>query len=109
MKNLVFVAIIAAVSSFMLQSCTSAPEDKVKDLSKDGSIETQISVQHLDSLHDLLITTHKVWIKNNLTETLISRDTIPFLGNTVVDGDDGNGNIKALWVKKDYELYITVK
>jgi hypothetical protein len=109
MKKLFFLAFILFATLSLLQSCASAPEDKVKDISKDGSIETQISVEHLDTLHDILITTHKVWIKNNLHETLISRDTIPFLGTTIVDGDDGNGNIKALWVKKDYELYITVK
>lgn len=84
-----------------------APEDAVTSVSKNGSVETVVSVEHADSA-DILITKHKVWVKNNLVKEITERDTIPVLGDTVVTVTN-NGNELQQTVKKDYEFYITVQ
>ncbi|TXF75819.1 hypothetical protein [Chryseobacterium sp.] len=82
-------------------------EDAVASVSKNGSIETVVSVEHADSA-DILVTRHKVWVKNSLAREIIKRDTIPVLGDTVVSVSN-NGNDVKQTVKKDYEFYITVQ
>lgn len=80
-------------------------EDLTQNVNKEGAIETQLSVEHLDSQYDVMITTYKVWVKNDLYKTIVQRDTIPTLGE--MDAQDPTGQtIKA---KRDYEFYITVK
>jgi hypothetical protein len=39
----------------------------------------------------------------------IYTDTIPTLGIKNTEGEDENGNTQTLPVKKEYEIYITVK
>lgn len=84
-----------------------APEDAVTSVSKNGSVETVVSVEHADSA-DILVTKHKVWVKNSLVKEITERDTIPVLGDTVVTITN-NGNEVQQTVKKDYEFYITVQ
>ncbi len=93
--------------SVLFYSCSN--EDKTKDISKDGSVETVLSVEHLNSDKDILVTKHKVWIKNQLYKEYIYSDTIPSLGITKTEGEDENGNTQNLPIKKEYEIYITVK
>lgn len=84
-------------------------EDVVKEPSKDGAIETQISVEHKNGI-DVLTTVNKVWIKNRVDTTIIKVDTLKSLGTMTADGDeDENGNVPKVTVPKNYELYITVK
>jgi hypothetical protein len=74
-------------------------EDRVQtqDISRESAIETVVSTEtdRSDTTKVLLITTHKVWRKNNLINEFRKVDTIPSL-NTATE-------------KKDYEFYITVK
>lgn len=96
---------------FGLISCENPGdnEDVVQTPSKDGAIETQISIEHKVG-YDLLITTNKIWVKNRIEKTIIRTDTLKSLGNIMVEGDeDENGNIPKVLVPKNYELFITVK
>ncbi len=97
------------ISSIALVSCSDDKEDLTNSVNKEGAVESAVTVEHLDSLHDVLITHHKVW--NNSTEfkTIEYRDTLPALGihNTVAENQDGD--VKNVSVKKDYEIFITVK
>lgn len=90
-------------------ACNNENEDVTDSVNKSGSVETAVQVIHIDSLHDELVTTHKVWVKNTVFKTLEYRDTIPALGteNTVAENEDGD--TKNVSLKKDYEIYITVK
>ena len=88
---------------------SSGEEDQGKTLDKDGSVETAISVQHADSTHDIILTSHKVWIKNKEYTTLIHRDTIPSLDSTTTTAENNNGDTQKVRLKKDYQLFITVK
>lgn len=83
-------------------------EDVVQQPDKDGSIETILSVTHADSV-DILTTTHKVWVKGNLSKTIVKTDTLSALGMINVTAEDKDGHTETKSVKKDYEFFITVK
>jgi len=90
-------------------SCTDKKEDVTDTVNRAGAIETSVSVQHADSTHDVILTTHKVWVNFNEFKTVVHQDTVPALGieNTVAENADGDTrNVK---VPKDYEIFITVK
>jgi hypothetical protein len=94
--------------------CTTSCEDEeekdlVNEVNKNGSIETSVSVNHLDSTHDLLVTKHIVWTNGNTSKTIINSDTIPALGSAMVEAEDEKGEAKNAMAKKGYEIFITVK
>lgn len=87
---------------------TEEKEDEVQNVDKKASVETELSVQHIDTA-DVLITKHKIWKDNKLFKEIIKRDTIPALGDSLQMVEDANGNEHNTKVKKDYEFYITVQ
>ncbi|REC80385.1 hypothetical protein DRF60_01355 [Chryseobacterium elymi] len=91
-----------------LTACKKEKEDEVNSVDKTGSIETVLSVEHLDTA-DILITRHKIWKDKKLFKEIIKKDTIPGLGDTLVAGEDGDGNDHIAKTKKDYEFFITVQ
>ena len=86
-------------------------DDKVetKDISRNGSIETQLTTVHLADNRDVLITTHKIWKNGALEREVNHTDTIPALGSATTEAADANGNAATTVGQKDYEFYITVK
>lgn len=83
-------------------------EDEVNNVDKKSAIETELSIQHIDTA-DVLITKHKIWKNNKLFKEIIKRDTIPSLGDTLQIVEDEAGNEHDTKVKKEYEFYITVQ
>lgn len=105
-KNQIFLLLLGILS---LQSCNEEyKEDEVSSIDKNASIETELSVKHIDSA-DVLITKHKIWKNNKLFKEIIKTDTIPSLGDTLVSGEDNDGYEQTAKTKKDYEFYITVQ
>ena len=101
---------ILGLSSLLVFAFTSCDDDdKVKEVSKDGSVETVMSMEHLNKNMDVLKTSHKIWVKNNLVKTVIHTDTIPSLGLTTEEAENSDGDTKNVTLKKDYEIFITVK
>lgn len=98
----------ALLLTSLFLSCKEKNEDIVTEPNKEGSIETVVSVKHEEGF-DILTTTHKVWVKNQLDKTLVKIDTLKSLGLTTVEGEDRDGYTEKVQVKKDYEFYITVK
>lgn len=80
-------------------------EDVVNEVPKNGSIETNVKVEHLNDSLDLLITEHKVWKNPSTMKSVVQKDTIPSLGTTTVKDDKDVPQI----IKKEYDIYITVK
>ncbi len=106
MNRRIFYLVVAGVLPFF-SACDN--EDKVKEISKDGAIETTINVEHIGDKLDVVKTTHKVWISNMLVKTAVHTDTIPALGVLKTETETTAGATKEIAVKKDYEFYITVK
>ncbi|MEI7676031.1 MAG: hypothetical protein WCJ03_04560 [Bacteroidales bacterium] len=95
------------ISALAFQACEN--DDKVKEVSKNGSIETSISVDHFNDSLDILVSTNKVWVHNALVKTTVHADTVPSLGIDMEEAENDNGDLQNVALKKDYELYITVK
>ncbi len=80
-------------------------EDIVNEVPKDGSIETNIGVEHLNDSLDILVTNYKIYKNSNTNKVIVKRDTIPALGTTKVKDDKDQEQI----IKKDYNIFITIK
>jgi hypothetical protein len=100
-------ALFIVLSTFST-GCDNSNEDVTKTVDKNGSVETAVQITHLDNDYDLLITTHKVWVKQNIYKTVEYRDTIPSLVNELRP-QSAEADTKDAREKKDYEIYITVK
>ncbi len=93
--------------------CSSCKDEKNEDLTpevnKNGAVETSVTVEHVDSLNDVLVTKHIVWNKGAAAGTFEYRDTIPALGSNNTEVKDEFGYDKKVEAKKEYEIFITVK
>jgi hypothetical protein len=87
------VLIVTVVCLIVYTASLPAADDKTQSVDRTGSVETDVSVQHADSAHDVLLTSHKVWLHDSVYKTLLYHDTIPALDS----------------VRKDYQIFITVK
>jgi hypothetical protein len=85
------------------------PEDVTQTVNKEGAVETQMDIQHIDSQKDVMQIRHKVWAKGNLVKEFVTYDTIPALGEIETTAKDNNGDENDVKVKQDYEIYFTVK
>ncbi len=110
MKPIV-LAILGGAALLLLFSCDDKKqnEDITQNVNKNGSVETAVQIEHLDSLHDILITSHKIWVKNQEVKTIFYRDTLPMLGTEHTLAENADGEKKEIQVKKEYEIFITVK
>ena len=84
-------------------------QDETKSMETKGSIETSISVAHLDGQHDILTTKHVIWAQDTVVITIISDDTLPSLGQVYADLEDSTGSTQGAYIPRDYEIYLTVK
>src|ERR1035437_4214282 len=101
------IILMSFILFISIVSCNN--EDPVKEISKEGSIETSISIEHKDSLHDVITTTHKVWIHNKIVKKSVYNDTIPALKDSAQVAEQIKNGTKSVLAPKDYEVYITVK
>jgi hypothetical protein len=109
MKPIILV-IICSLLILLIASCKDEKnEDITQEVNKNGAVETAIEIKHLDSLNDVLITTHKIWVKNILTKEISYKDTIASLGKTSIDAENKDGDTKKVTINKEYEIFITVK
>lgn len=100
-----FYNLLLLLMTIPFVSCNEDKKDISETVNHDGSVETQIGVDHLDNEHDILITSYKIWKAGSLQKEIVRRDTLPALGQFNETDDQG----KTVSGKKDYELYITVK
>jgi hypothetical protein len=84
-------------------------EDITTTVNKNGSVESAILVTPLDSAYNILTTTHKVWVKDTVYKTIEYRDTVPALGTELRTGENEEGESTTVPVRKEYEIFITVK
>lgn len=106
MKKLLLMPVtLAAILS--LQSCGN--EDETREVNKEGAIESELNVIHLNDSLDVLTTTHTIWVAGNQKKQIVHKDTIPSLGIVNTDAENNEGVSVKVPVKKDYEFYVTVK
>ena len=103
------IFVVFAASAVVI-SCNDKEykNDEVNSVDRKGAVETQLSVVKGDSA-DVLVTKHNVWKNNKLVKEIVTRDTIPALGDTLSVVEDTNGNEQNAKIKKEYEFYITVQ
>ena len=103
------IAGLVTLASNAIFSCSGKKEDETDTVNRAGAIETSVSVQHADSTHDVVLTTHKVWVNFSEYKTVVHADTVPSLGVLDTDAENSDGETKKVKVPKDYEIFITVK
>ena len=106
MKKLLLMTVIM-MAGVALQGCEN--EDETRQVNKEGAIETELSVAHLNVSQDILTTTHKIWVAGKTSRVIIHKDTIPTLGVINTEAENKDGDTKTVPVRKDYEFYVTVK
>ncbi len=108
---IIFLAclLLICIALVVNMSSRGPSEDQTQSVDRNGSVETSVSVEHADSTHDVILTTHKVWLHGGEQGTLVHRDTIPTLDSLTTDAENGEGDTKSVRVKKDYQIFITVK
>ena len=104
-----FIAGLLTLTSSSLVSCSDKKQDETETVNRAGAIETSVSVQHVDSARDVVLTTHKVWVKFAEYKTFVHADTVPTLGMIDTNAENSNGDTQKVTVPKDYEIFITVK
>lgn len=109
MKKYITTSLLLASTIFVTSCSDEEEKDLVNEVNKNGSIETSVSVNHLDSTHDLLVTKHTVWTNGNTSKTIVNNDTIPALGSAMIEAEDEKSEAKNVMAKKAYEIFITVK
>ncbi len=104
------ITTISLLSMFIFSSCKEKQnEDITTGVNKSGSVETIVSTEHADSLNDILITKYKVWVHGSEYKQIEHRDTVPALGLETKTAENKDGDTKSVTVKKDYEIYITIR
>ena len=106
--NLILI-FLATISFSSCKEEEKSNEDLTNTVNKNGSVETSVTVQHLDSLNDILVTKHKVWHAGNISKDISYSDTIPALGVENKSVKNSAGESQQAEVKKDYEIFITVE
>ena len=95
--------------TFLAAACSEDKEDETAVVDRSGSVETAVSVEHADSTHDVLLTRHKVWVNYKEYTTIEHRDTVPALGMLNTEAENSGAETQNVSVKKDYQIFITVK
>lgn len=103
MRN--FLALLCTIS--LVYGCSSK-EPAVASLKKDKTIEVTFETQRLGDTSVVLLTHQNVYIKGNLVKTVLKRDTLPALGDSIQTVEE-DGNEKQVRLPKEYEFFVTVK
>jgi hypothetical protein len=101
MKKSVLAVCIASI----VMACNSEKEDLVQEVPKNGTIESNVTVTHLDANFDVLQTTYKVNKSGYQSQFITHTDTIPSLGTKLMEDENQNHQI----IQEDYDIFITIK
>ena len=109
MKRIFAVGLSIILTTVVVSCEENQQEDITNEVNKNGSVESSVTVDHLDNMNDVLITKHAVWVKGNKLKDIEYRDTVPTLGTENKTAENSEGDTKTVEVKKEYEIFITVK
>lgn len=97
---------------FALLSCSGSDNDNgdlTTAVNKNGAVESSLLMTPLNSSYTILTTTHKVWVRDTVYKIIQYHDTLPALGTEMATAENKDGETQTVPVKKEYEIYITVK
>jgi hypothetical protein len=97
------------VLCLLLSACEEKNDDKVKTVDKTGSVEMKVAVTHLNDTEDVMRTEKVFWVKGNAVKSIVNLDTVPALGSTREVAENSEGEDTTVSIKKNYQIFITVK
>ncbi|WP_367865074.1 hypothetical protein [Pedobacter sp. WC2423] len=100
--------LVIAILALSFVACKQENDDKVKEVDKNGSVETKVHISHLNDSLDVMKTENIFWVKHKNVKEVTRLDTIPALGFSTEQGENSAGQDTTLKVKKNYQLFITV-
>ena len=102
---------IVAVSALVLlfSACEKQNKDQVKDVDKSGSVEVKVHITHLNEDSDVMRTEKIFWVKGQQVKSVVDLDTVPALGNIREVAENSAGEDTTVSIKKNYQIFITVK
>jgi hypothetical protein len=104
-KNLLSVIVVALLFS----ACEQKNDDKVKAVDKTGSVEMKVAINHLNEDQDVMRTEKVFWVKGAAVRSIVNLDTVPALGSTREVAENADGEDTTVSIKKNYQIFITVK
>jgi hypothetical protein len=104
-KNLISAIFI----SILFSACEEKNDDKVKAVDKNGSVEMKVDISHLNPEQDVMRTEKVFWVKGAAVRSIVNLDTVPALGSTREVAENSEGEDTTVSIKKNYQIFITVK
>lgn len=93
----------------ILISCSKSDDAKTAELNKDGTVEVIFNTRHLNDSFDILTTTKNVYKQGNMVKAIVTNDTLPSLGKSTAEGTNDDGETKSVDMKKEYNMFVTIK
>jgi len=101
--------IALCVLTLAFAGCQEENDDKVKTVDQSGSVEMKVGISHLNDSLDVMKTENVFWVKGKSHKTVVRLDTIPSLGRTKEVAENTAGDDTTVTIKKNYQIFITVK
>jgi hypothetical protein len=97
------------LSCLLLSACSPKNDDQVKTVDKSGSVEMKVDISHLNDVQDVMKTEKVFWSKGKVVKSVTDLDTVPALGSTKEQAENSDGEDTTVTIKKNYQIFITVK
>ena len=98
-----------SVLVLLFSACEKQNKDQVKEVDKNGSVEMKVHITHLNSESDVMRTEKIFWVKGQQVKSVVNLDTVPALGNIQEVAENSAGEDTTVSIKKNYQIFITVK
>jgi hypothetical protein len=99
----------AIIIGLLLSACEQKNDDKVQAVDKNGSVEVKVAISHLNPDQDVMRTEKVFWVKGAAVKSIVNLDTVPALGSTREVAENSEGEDTTVSIKKNYQIFITVK
>lgn len=106
MQRKIFAAFAIAL---LFTACKKQNKDQVKEVDKSGSVEMKVNITHLNAESDVMRTEKIFWVKGQQVKSVVNLDTVPALGNIQEVAENSAGEDTTVSIKKNYQIFITVK
>jgi hypothetical protein len=97
------------LSCLLFAACSRQNDDQVKTVDKTGSVEIKVDISHLNDQQDVMKTEKVFWAKGKAVRAVVDLDTVPALGSTKEQAENSEGEDTTVTIKKNYQIFITVK